>query len=110
MARNGASNELQRAAAEDGPEQAEQPFRRATERSGGDGEREEGAGRAEAEALGGSRVMNAREQGSPEDRLADDFEPDFHDLEMDQDIDENVRQPMHNSPSGFRTQKFQQNR
>ena len=29
---------------------------------------------------------------------------------MDQDIDENVRQPMHNSPSGFRTQKFQQDR
>ena len=94
---------------EDGPELAEQPFRRASERSG-DGAREEGAGGAAAEVLAGSQVINNPEQGSPEDRLVDEFEQDFHDLEMDQDIDENVRQPMHNSPSGFRTQKFQQDR
>lgn len=109
LARNTASNELQRAAPADGPELAEQPFRRASERSG-DGAREKGAGGAAAEVLAGSQVIKNPEQGSPEDRLADEFEQDFHDLEMDQDIDENVRQPMHNSPSGFRTQKFQQDR
>ena len=107
FARNTASNELQAAAPEDGPEPTEQPFRRASERSDGADDLQDDADGYAGEAPGNSDSKNQNRQRHPEDRLPDEFEQDFHDLEMDQDIDENVRQPMHNSSSGFRTQKFQ---